>query len=159
MRSEARRSRWFCGSWKSSARSCRFSPSVLSRFLISWMKLPASSANSTYCSLCMAGTGSKVGWVESSEPTRPGGFRRLHPPYSLLSLRPARFALGLAARAAFAAVAAAAGRFAAVPPRRRGAFAALRPLVLLAEQGLARQLHAVLVIDGDDLDLHGVADL
>src|SRR5260370_9885801 len=39
------------GSEKSSARSCRLSPRVLRWFLISWMKLPASSASSAYCSL------------------------------------------------------------------------------------------------------------
>src|SRR5262249_43211967 len=51
MRSWARRSRCDCGSAKSSASNWRLSPSVLRWFLISWMKLPANSANSAYCSL------------------------------------------------------------------------------------------------------------
>ena len=44
-------------------------------------------------------------------------------------------------------------------PRRRAFARALRRPVLLAQHRLARQLDAVLIVDGDDLDLHDIADL
>src|SRR5439155_23207077 len=52
--------------------------------------------------------------------------------------------------------------FAPLARRRATAFAPAgrrRALVLLAQERLARQLDAVLVVDGDDLDLQDVAHL
>src|SRR5262245_7658674 len=96
----------------------------------------------------------------------------LHPssltphPSSLIPFSVSRRFRGFSATTAAAAAAAVApppagGTAALVLPARRGSFAApgAGGLVLFAEKGLSRQLHAVLVVDGDHLDLQAVAHL
>ena len=117
-----------------------FSRIVESGFLISCASAPASRAISVYCASSFVRTGSAVGAIGGHSVIDS---RQLPAQSSGAAERPRRIAANMS-------------------PTRPGSTACDRSAPawrLLAQRGLAAELHAVLLVDGDHLHLHLVAHL